>query len=354
MRRLLVPAVLVLVAALLGVPAAPVGTAAAPAAPSFETEVFSLIPGQGRAAYVHVSRDGRVYAGTYADTGNRRSRVHEWSADGTLLRSWTVPGQRLGVEHGVQVANETRDGLLVLLETSIPAVLTLDVRTGRIRRVGRFPAGASPNYATWGPRHLFVTDYADGVIYRVLRDGRVQRWFRDPGLEGIAGFGTTGLAYSRERTALLVTQQTTAATTTQGLLYSLPLRRGRPGRLTPLWRSAPTDLPDGFGIGRSGRIYVANAGLTAQLAVLSPTGRELYRFPEVPLSGDNGSPVPFDTPSNATFLGTRLLVANQSAIAGDDAHRAILAVEVGEHGVRPFVPRSATFAVRKPRPARTP
>ncbi|WP_139977568.1 SMP-30/gluconolactonase/LRE family protein [Nocardioides litoris] len=352
MRRLLLPVLLVLVAALTAVPtAAPAQAAraaqAAQADPTFTTRVFSLVPGPGRAAYVHVARNGRVYAGTYADEGSRRSRVHEWTADGTLLRSWTVPGQRLGVEHGVQVANETRDGRLVLLETSIPAVLTLDVRTGRFERVARFPAGASPNYATWGPRHLFVTDYAAGVVYRVRRNGRVEPWFRSAGLEGIAGFGTTGIVYDRRRGAFLLTQQTTARTTTQGLLYSLPVRRGRPGRLTPLWTSRPTDLPDGFGVGRSGRLYVANAGLTAQLVVLSPTGQELRRFPDVPLTGDNGSPVPFDTPSNATFLGTRVLVANQSAIAGNDAHQAILSVEVGERGRPPHLPRSARFVLRR-------
>ena len=76
---------------------------------------------------------------------------------------------------------------------------------------------------------------------------------------------------------------------------------------------------------------------------LSATGAELDRFPDVPLTGDNGSPVPFDTPCSATFLGTSILVANQSAIAGDAAHQAILAVDVGETGLAPYLPRRATF-----------
>ena len=65
--------------------------------------------------------------------------------------------------------------------------------------------------------------------------------------------------------------------------------------------------------------------------------------PEVPLSGDNGSEVPFDTPSSATFLGTSVLVANQSAVAGEPSHQAILDVEVGERGRPAFLPRRARF-----------
>ena len=84
-----------------------------------DTQVFSLVPAPGFPAYVHAHTNGRVYAGTYVDSGSTaRSKVFEWSGDGTLLRSWTVPGQVLDADHGVQVANQTRSGRLVLLETS--------------------------------------------------------------------------------------------------------------------------------------------------------------------------------------------------------------------------------------------
>lgn len=344
--RVVVLGVVLALVGLAPVGVAPVASAAEAPAPTFRTRVFSLVPTPGHPAYVHVATNGRVYAGTYETGDSRRSRVFEWRRDGTLLRSWTVPGQRLDGSQGVQVANQTRDGKLVLLETSRRALMTLDVRTGRFRRIATFPRGAVPNYATWGPRHLFVTDYANGVVYRILRTGRVQRWFSSPALVGVAGFGTTGIVYRRRQRDLLITQQTVSdgsGLPTDGALYSLPLRSGRPGSIRTLWTSQPTDLPDGFGIGRSGRIYVANAGLTAQLVVLSPTGQEIRRFPDAPLTGDNGSAVPFDTPCSATFLGTKVLVANQSAIAGDASHQAILSVEVGETGLEPFLPRSASF-----------
>jgi hypothetical protein len=107
-----------------------------------------------------------------------------------------------------------------------------------------------------------------------------------------------------------------------------------------VWESLPGDLPDGFGIGRSGRIYLANAGLSAQIVVIAPDGREVERFPETPLTGENGSSMPFDTPSSATFLGRRILVANQSYLGSGDNH-AVLDVAVGERGQPVFVPRTA-------------
>jgi sugar lactone lactonase YvrE len=325
--------------------ALPVGTETASAAPEkWTTRVFAQVPAPGRPAYVHAHTNGRVYAANYEAGDTRRSRVFEWSAGGALLRSWTVPGQVLDADHGVQVATQTHTGRLVLLETSRRAVLTLDPRTGRFRRVATLPAGSVPNYATWTPVGLVVTDYAQGVLWRVTRTGQVRRLFASPSLEGVGGFGTTGIAYRPRRHDLLITQQTAGdGAPGAGFLYSLPLRDGRPGALRTLWTSQPTDLPDGFGIGRSGRIYVANAGLTNQLVQLSPTGEELDRFPDAPLSGDNGSSIPFDTPCSATFLGTSVLVANQSAVQQDASHMAILRVEVGERGRDPYLPRTASF-----------
>ncbi|MBZ5738596.1 SMP-30/gluconolactonase/LRE family protein [Nocardioides mangrovi] len=342
-RSLLVAAVALLLAA--GGPAA-----AAPAEPATPTTtVFSLVPAPGFPAYVHVHTNGRVYAGTYTDSGSSApSKVFEWSSDGTLLRSWTLPAQRLDADHGVQVANQTRSGRLVLLETSTASVRTLDVRTGRFRTVARFPDGAIPNYATWGPHgDLYVTDYGDGVVWRLPAGSRKpERWFESPALEGAIEFGTTGIRYRPGRGDLVIAQQNASdgsTLPTNGHLYSLPVKaNGKPGELATLWTSQPGDLPDGFGLGRSGHLYVALAGLANQLVELTGTGEEVQRIGTA-LTGDNGSDIPFDTPCSATFLGTEVLVANQSAIAGDASHQAILAVDVGERGRAPYLPKSAHF-----------
>ena len=337
MRRLLLLLAGVLVSTGLTTPATAVDD-------HWATSVLAAVPEPGYPAYVFAHRNGRVYAGSYHDPDGAGipSKVFEWTADGRLRRSWTVPGQDLAAAHGVQVANQTRRGRLVVLETSTSTVRTLSLRTGRWRTVATLP-GATPNYATWGPHAaLYVTDYAQGVIWKVSKKGRARAWFRSPALEGVGGFGTTGIVFRATSRDLLITQQTSPDTPTQGHLYRLPIRSdGRPGTLQALWTSRPGDLPDGFGIGRSGHVYVALAGLAAQLVELDASGAEVDRFPELPLTGGNGSPVPFDTPCSATFLGTRLLVANQSAVAGDPAHQAVLAVDVGETGVPAYLPRRA-------------
>ncbi len=338
---------------------------AAEGRPRWDTQVFSRVPNPGYPAFVYAHPNGRVYAGTYTNPKGDtvRSRVLEWTSDGTLLRSWTVPGQDLSEAHGVQVATSDSRGRLVLLEKSTSRALMLDPRTGRFTRYATFrdlplcgPEGgggcspnvvdkpAIPNYAAWGPRgELYVTDYGQAVVWRVPPGGGKARvWFADRRLDGIE-FGTAGMLLAPNRRALLVTQQSSAglgeADPTTGKLYRIAIRDGRPARMRLMWESLPGELPDGFGIARSGRIYLSNAGVTAQVVVLAADGKELERFPETPGTGENSSEIPFDTPSSATFLGRRVLVANQSYLGGEN--HAVLDVAVGERGQPVFIPRTA-------------
>lgn len=344
-RRLAPLAALALLVALIP------GTADSATRPRWHTRVFSSMPSPGFPAYVYRHPNTRVYAGTYTNPQGDKiaARVFEWTAGGTLLRSWTVPGQDLTVPHGVQVATSDSRGRLVLLEKSTRSVLTLDVRTGVFKRQARLPEKSIPNYASWGPGGaLFVTDYGKGVIWRIPAAGGTPRiWFASEAFEG-AGFGTTGIVYQPGRHAFLICQQTTAGLLSNpaaGKLYRLAVRSdGKPGAMRTLWTSGIGELPDGFGVAQSGRIYLANVGLSNQLVVLSPDGKELERFPKTPLLGDNGSAVPFDGPSNATFAGTRVLVANQSPIFGDRSHHAILDVEVGEVGATPYIPAGSKLS----------
>jgi hypothetical protein len=359
-------AALAALAALVAAAAVQGSAAAQGERPRWDTRVFSRVPNPGYPAFVYAHPNGRVYAGSYNNPAgdNVRSRVFEWTADGALQRSWTVPGQDLGAAHGVQVATSDGRGRLVLLEKSTSRALTLDPRTGRFTRYATFadlpPCApgeskgcspslldkpAIPNFAAWGRAgELYVTDYGQAVIWRVPPGGgRARVWLADRRLDGVE-FGTTGVRLAPGHRSLVVAQQTSAGlgepNPTSGKLYRVPIRDGRPGRMELLWESVPGDLPDGFGIGRSGRIYVASAGLSAQIVVLDPKGEEVERFPEVPVTGDNGSEIPFDTPSSATFLGRRILVANQSFLGSGENH-AVLDVAVGERGEPVFIPRSA-------------
>jgi sugar lactone lactonase YvrE len=341
-------ALAVVAALVVALPLTGSGPATGAAREKYDTRVFSHVPRPGFPAYVHVhTTNGRVYAGTYTNPAGdtQRSRVLEWGPGGALLRSWTVPGQDLSQDHGVQVATNDAAGRLVLLEKSTRRIMRLNVKTGRFSSYSRLPSGSIPNYAAWGPGGaLFVTDYAQGTIWRVPPGGGTARaWFSDERLVGAVEFGTTGIVMGPARRSFYITQQTTSAPgadPTVGYLFRLGLRDdGKPGALRTLWTSQPTELPDGFGIGRSGKFYISLAGLTNQLVVVGPKGAELARIGTAG-TGDNGSPIPFDTPSSATFLGKRVLVANQS-FTGDTTHHAILDVYVGETGFKTFVPRSA-------------
>jgi hypothetical protein len=340
--------------------------------PRWDTRVLTLVGKPGFPARAYVAPNGRVYEGTYENPvgDSRPSRVREYTGDGTLLRSWSVPGQDLAEGQGVQVATSDSRGRLVLLDRVPARALLLNLRRNEFRKYARFrdlpPCGpdqaggcspsmsdepAVPNYAAWGrDGSLYVTDYRQAVIWRVPPGGgRPRVWLADPKLDG-SQFGTTGIVLDTDRRTLLVMQQSSAGgadgNPTTGKLHSVRIRRdGRPGGLRRVWESAPVDGPDGFWPARSGNIYVALIG-SNQIAVIGPGGAELERFPAEPQTGENGSSVPFDSPSSVMFKGTRLVVANQAFFSGDPAHQAILDVEAGERGVPEFIPRRAGVARR--------
>jgi len=324
----------------------------------WDTRLLALVPRPGFPALAYVHPNGRIYEGTYDNPAGDTvpSRVFEYTGEGTLLRSWTVAGQTLSAPHGVQVATSDAHGRLVLLDKSPPRALLLDTRTGEQTTYATFADGSIPNYATWGPDgSLYVTDYGKPVLWRIPPGGGPpQPWLQDSRLDG-GEFGTTGIALGADGRTLVVAQQSeaggSAGNPTSGRIFTVPIDPGpAAGPMRQLWESLPFDGPDGFAIARSGTIYIA---LTAadQLAAVAPDGTERERFPQVPASGANGSAVSFDAPSSVRFLGTRLIVANQSYFTGDPSHQALLDVETGEEGLAPLIPSDAGGAPPA-RPAR--
>jgi sugar lactone lactonase YvrE len=338
--------------------------AAASARARWDTRLLALVPRPGFPACAYVAPDGRIYEGTYDNPSGDTmpSRVLEYDGDGTLLRSWVVAGQTLSQAHGVQVATSTPRGELVLLDKSPARALLLDPRTGRQTTYATFadlPNGGTPmpDYAAWGPDgSLYVTDYQQDVLWRVPPGGgAAQPWLTDARLDGGGEFGTAGLELAADRRTLLLSQASSAGmgalNPSTGKLYKVAIQPdGKPGELTQVWESGPAEAPDGFAIAASGRVYMALVSPKAnQLVVIAPDGSEVERFPRDAGSGENGSSVPFDSPSSVMFLGTRVIVANQSYVNGDASHQAILDVETGEAGLTPYIPPPPASATAKPK-----
>jgi sugar lactone lactonase YvrE len=356
---------------------APASAPAAAARPLYDVRVFAHVPHPGSPEPIVVARDRSVYVGTnQAGKGSDAdaaapSRVFRFSPAGRLLRSYVLRGQPLGQDHGIQGIAQDGDGLLYVLDRSAdPRVVVLDPVSGAQRRYASFrdvPSctasgrtrdcsatvgdnAAGPDYATFAPDGtLYVTDIDQALIWRVPRGGgRAQVWFTDPRLESV--YGPNGIqVLPGARTLLFVNTASNplAGDATTGRLYKLPIRPdGRPGTLAQLWESRPLDGPDGFALGRSGRIYLALAA-GAAMAVISPTGEELRRVPATPVENE-AQEVPFDGPASAAFLGQRVLVTNQGFPEGDESSWAVLDVFAGERGAPLFRP----FLVRRGRASR--
>jgi len=343
---------------------------------AWTTTVFAMVSAPGYPAMAYVSPWNDVYEGTYDNpTGSSApSQVFAWSADGRAIGSWTVPGENLSGPHGVQVATSDARGRLVLLELGPPSALLLDTRTGSFTRYATFAdlapcasgqtSGCSPtvqdlapepDYAVWGADgSLYVSDYQQGLIWRVPPGGgAAQVWLADARLDG-EQFGTAGLALTADHRTMLIAQGSSAGGAagdpSTGRLYAVSINAdGTPGPLRQLWESRPADAPDGIAVAASGDVYIALVSPSAnQIVELAPDGTEITRYPSVPAAGENGSAVPFDDPSSVRFLGTGILVANQSYVAGDAQHWAVLDVQVGETGLAEYIPPDAGVAAVAP------
>jgi len=342
--------------------AAALGPAAAHAErPRWDTRTLAVVPPPGFPARAYVAPNGRIYEGTYDNPAgdNVPSRVFEYLADGTLLRSWTITGQDLAQAHGVQVATSDADGRLVLLDKAPARALLLDPRTGAQTTYATFAdlptCGAPPcspalrdetpmaDYGVWGPDgSLYVTDYQQAVVWRVPPGGgAAQVWLADKRLDGDM-FGTAGIALAADHRTLVISQGSSAGlgagNPTTGRIYTVAIGAdGRPGELKQLWESGPAEAPDGLAIAASGRIYVALVSpLANQLVAVGADGKEVDR-----------SPATFDSPSSVAFLGDSVIVADQSYVNGDPSHMQILDVAVGEPGVPELIP--GRVAKQKPK-----
>jgi sugar lactone lactonase YvrE len=359
-KRHLVPAVAALGLAL-GAPSA---------AMAFPVRVLATVPDPGFVSDTALGPDGTIYGATFfSAAGNAGdgtpSRVFAWSPSGALEHTWTVRGQNLSQNHGVQTTVFDAVGRLYLLDTSPARVLVFDPRTGAQRTYATIPdvpacssAGQNgcsqslldnapePDYAAWGPDgSLYVTDDQQAAVFRIPPGGGTARvWLTSPRFDAIL-FGLTGLALMPDgHTLMAATVGSNPAVdldATAGSLVEIPIEAdGSAGEPRTFWTSNPLDAPDGFAFARSGDVYVALLGPGVnQLAELSPQGELVTRFPS--LADNLALTPPFDSPSSVTFDGSSLLVTNDSYFLGARADQVIFSVDVGEPGAPIFVPAPA-------------
>jgi sugar lactone lactonase YvrE len=355
-------------AAALAVVACGLAAAPAQARDHFDTRVLARVPAPGYPGLSVVAPDRTIYVGTFtnasgSDTGP--SKVFAYAPDGQLKRTYTIEGQTAGAAHGVQTAALDAKGRVYLLDQNPSRVLVLDPATGAQTTYGTFkdvppcapgaPAtGCSatvadntpePDYGAWGPDgSLYVTDYTQGLIWRVPPGGgEAQIWLTDPLLDG-SDFGPAGIVLMPDRRTLMVSTSAGPVAMpgnnpTTGKLYTVPIQPdGKPGSLKQLYESGPREAPDGFALAASGNIYLALVGPgTNQLVEIAPNGTELARFPTDP-AANNMMEVPFDGPSSVQFDGERMIVTNDCFFSGDQSHMVLFDVFAGEPGEPVFVP----------------
>ena len=175
---------------------------------AFDISVFARVPDPGFVALTAIGPDHTVYGASYHSfAGNAGdgtpSKLFAWAPNGTLEKTWTIAGEDLEVDHGVQAAATDGDGRVVLLETSHARVLLFDPDTGRQTQYaeipdvpscqpGQDPVVAScsattsddapdPDYAAFGPDGtLYVDDTQQATVFSVPPgDGKARVWLSD-------------------------------------------------------------------------------------------------------------------------------------------------------------------------------
>ena len=315
-----------------------------------DTTVFAAVgaPGHPDTSIVLPGGDIAVSTNRGARGAPGPSKVFRFSPTGELRRTYTITGQSSG-DHGTMGMAVDRQGRLYLADYAPARVLRIDLRTGAQTTYATLPdlpacSSGAPgpcdngigNAAPWTDGlafddrgRLLVTDLAQGTVFRVPNGGgQAQVWLQAPELRST--FGANQLQLTPGGDLLLsVTTSTLPGLAGRGVLYRVDVAPdGTPGGLTQLYATAPAEAPDGFALGRSGRIYLVTL-VTNRLVVLRPDGTQERSFTR-PLTGA----APFDAPSSATLVGGgKLLVTNLTYFTGSAERALVLSVHVGDEPV---------------------
>ncbi|GAC1445421.1 MAG: hypothetical protein NVS3B26_24350 [Mycobacteriales bacterium] len=282
--------------------------------------------------------------GAHGATGP--SKLFRYDQRGRLKRTYTITGQDLGGDHGTMSMALDARGRVYVADYAPPRILRIDMTSGRQTTYATVPdlKGAADNgvgdskpwpdgVAFLPDGRLLVTDLAQGTVFVVPRGGGAARaWLQDPVLRST--FGPNQLVLTPQGDALLdVTASTVPATAGRGTLYRFAIVAGKPGPLSLVYATRPGEGPDGFALGRSGRLYVPTL-VTDRVAVVGPGGTEVASY------GGAGSLL--DSPSSVTLLDSGdALVTNLTYFTNDASHDLVLRLRLNDlpvPAVRPDVP----------------
>jgi len=340
-----------------------------------DIDLFARVPAPGSPEGIAVDSEGIVFVATSPKQGGPLagppSKVFAYGPQGELRREYVIEGQDLH-DPFIGLIGLAFDGAgrLYAADVAPPRIIRLNPRTGAQRDYASLPdvppcstvsdsrecsdtvrdLAPLPDYPVFAPDGtMYVTDLNQALIWRIPPGGgRPEVWFTEQGFESL--FGPNGIQFLADgRTLLFVlsTQSSPAADPQRSPgLYLLRVRRdGSPGLLRQVWESAPSDVPDGFALGRSGNAYVALAGTSGNaVAVISAAGEELARTPGSEVENQLME-VPFDQPASAAFLGERILVTNHALFSRNADHYAVLDVFAAERGLPLFRPRFGEPAI---------
>src|SRR5262245_35410088 len=161
---------------------------------------------------------------------------------------------------------------------------------------------------------LYVTDSFAATIYKVPAGGGAPAvWFTDPALAGNPAipFGVNGIRLDKTNKRIYVSVTVDAAF--DGKIYRLPVVANPVASDLELFASLGFTGPDGIAIGKSGKLYVAEA-LTSTIKVLNPDG-SIDAIYSGPAQNPTGPPTPWANPANIAFdRNGSLLVTNHASL----------------------------------------
>ena len=180
---------------------------------------------------------------------------------------------------------------------------------------------------------LYVTDSFAATIYKVPAGGGAPAvWFTDPALAGNPAipFGVNGIRIDKNNKFLYVSVTVDAGF--DGKIYRLPVVANPLASDLELFASLGFTGPDGIAIGKSGRLYVAEA-LTSTIKVLNPDG-SVHTVYSGPAQNPPGSPIPWANPANIAFdhNGSLLVTNHASLVPFDPSLFIVFNVFVGDKG----------------------